>query len=352
MLGLRLHGRGDARLDELAEPEVRPGTVKIKVACTGICGSDLSLYEYGPGDAEWVHPMFGERGPHVLGHEFSGHVVEVGAGVEGIDMGALVAVQPNVEDGTCPACLRGEPQLCAQGGFLGVHGGGGGFSEYVIVTAAKAFALPAGFTAETGALVEPLSVALHAVRKSGIAPGQTALIIGGGPIGLGLLLCLKAVGVTRVIVSEISENRRALAAALGADAVDPRSVDPVIHAQQATGGHGVDASFDAAGLGKATFMPALNALRKGGTTVAVAIYHDAVDINPGVFMLTEKICTGSYAYNSDDFRTVIEMIADGRLDPSPLVTSRIRLGEVLEKGIELLRGEGRNTEVKVLVTQE
>jgi len=351
MLGLRLYGAADARLDEIPEPEIRPGTVKIRIACAGICGSDLSLYETAPVPVEWAHPLIGEHGPHVLGHEFSGYVTEVGEGVEDIPIGALVAVQPNFEDGTCPACLRGETNLCEQSGFLGVNGGGGGFTEYVVAPAAKVFVLPSGFTPETGALIEPLSVSLHAVRRSGIAPGGTALVVGGGPIGLGLLLCLKAQGAERVIVSEVSEARRALAAELGADAIDPRTVDRVEYVREVTAGQGVDVSFDAAGVGKATFVPAVEALRKGGTTVAVAMYHETVDIDPGAFMVTEKACTGSFAYTRDDFQAVIDAIDDGRLDPAPLVTRRIGLGDVLDQGILLLLGGERDTEVKILVTQ-
>ncbi|MFC7449636.1 2,3-butanediol dehydrogenase [Rhodococcus daqingensis] len=350
MLGLRLHGATDARLDDLPEPEVRPGTVKIRIACAGICGSDLSLYETAPIPVDWPHPLVGETGPHVLGHEFSGYVTEVGDGVDDVPVGALVAVQPSLADGTCPACRRGQTNLCEQSGFLGVNGGGGGFAEYVVVSEHSVFVLPAGFTPELGALIEPLSVALHAVRRSGISAGETALVVGGGPIGLGLLLCLRTHGVARVIVSEVSPSRRELAAALGADAIDPRDVDPVAYAREVTAGQGADASFDAAGVGTATFGPCLEGLRKGGTTVAVAMYHEAVDIDPGTLMLTEKTCTGSFAYTRDDFQSVIDAIADGRIDPMPLVTSRIRLGEVLEQGIDLLRGEGRDTEVKILVT--
>ena len=352
MQAWRLHGAADARLDEIPEPDVTAGKVKIRVACSGICGSDLSLYETAPVPVDWPHPLVGQPGPHVLGHEFAGYVTEVGDGVDGIPVGALVAVQPSFEDGTCATCLRGEPNLCEQFGFLGVNGGGGGFAEYVVAAADKVFVLPDGFTPETGALVEPLSVALHAVRLSGIGAGQTALVVGGGPIGLGLLLCLKAQGAQRVIVSEMSTARRELAAALGADVVDPRETDLGGFVHELTKGEGVDASFDAAGAGQATFDTAVNALRKGGTTVVVAMYHADVTFNPSLFMITEKRVTGSFAYSRDEFRTVIDMIADGRLDPVPLVTSRIRLADALEKGIHALQSTGRDTEVKILVNQE
>lgn len=351
MQAWRLHGAADARLDEVPEPQVAAGTVKIRVACSGICGSDLSLYETAPVPVDWPHPLVGQPGPHILGHEFAGYVTEIGAGVDGVPIGALVAVQPSFEDGSCAACRRGEPNLCEQFGFLGVNGGGGGFAEYVVAAADKVFVLPDGFTPETGALVEPLSVALHAVRLSGIGAGRSALIVGAGPVGLGLLLCLKAQGAQRVIVSETSPVRRELAAALGADVIDPRDVDPIGYVRELTGGDGVDASFDAAGAGQATFDTALDALRKGGTSIVVAMYHCGVDVNPGVFMLTEKRVTGSFAYTRDDFRTVIDMIADGRLDPAPLITSRIELADALEQGIHALQSTGRDTEVKILINQ-
>ena len=351
MLGLRLHGAADARLDDIPEPGIRAGTVKIRVACAGICGSDLSLYETAPIPVDRPHPLLHERGPHILGHEFAGYVTEVGDGVEGIAIGALVAVQPHLSDGTCRACRSGETNLCEQGGFLGVNGGGGGFAEYVVAPSGNVFVLPAGFTPEMGALVEPLSVAMHAVRRSRISAGDTALVIGGGPIGLGLLLCLQAHGVARVVVSETSTSRRELAAALGADAIDPRTTDPVGYTREVTDGRGADASFDAAGVGTATFAAALEGLRKGGTTVAVAMYHEPAAIDLGTLMTTEKTCTGSFAYTGDDFRSAIEAIAERRIDPNPLVTRRIRLDEVLDQGIGLLRGDGRETEVKILVTE-
>ncbi|WP_026303203.1 2,3-butanediol dehydrogenase [Jongsikchunia kroppenstedtii] len=350
MLALRMHGPSDARLDDIPEPQAGPGTVKVRIACAGICGSDLSLYEHPAVPIDFVHPLIGEAGPHVLGHEMSGHVAEVGEGVEGIAVGDLVAVFPMVDDDVCPACGRGETNLCDQGGFLGVMGGGGAFSEYIVAPARNIFVLPEGFTADTGALVEPLAVAYHAVEQSRIPAGGTAFVVGAGPIGLGLLLCLKAMGAGRVVVSEPSAGRRELAASFGADVIDPGEKDPVAYLLERNGGRGADASFDSAGMGDSTFGPAYQALRKGGTTVVVAMYHGPVSSNPAELMLTEKVCTGSYAYTRKDFAAVIDAIADGRLAPMSLVTNHIQLADVLDGGIKTLLGEGRNTEVKILVT--
>lgn len=326
------------------------GKVKVRIACAGICGSDLSLYEHSPIPMDYPHPILGETGPHVLGHEMSGHVAEVGEGVADISVGDLVAVFPMVDDGTCPACRRGETNLCEQAGFIGVMGGGGAFSEYVVAPAENIFVLPDAFTADSGALVEPLAVAHHAVQQSRIREGGTAFIVGAGPIGLGLLLCLKALGAARVVVSEPSAGRRELAASFGADVVDPGETDPVAYLLESTGGQGADASFDSAGMGDSTFGPAYQALRKGGTTVVVAMYHGPVTSNPAELMLTEKVCTGSYAYTRKDFAAVIDAIAEGRLQPMSLVTNHIQLVDVLDGGIKTLLGEGRNTEVKILVT--
>jgi (R,R)-butanediol dehydrogenase/meso-butanediol dehydrogenase/diacetyl reductase len=328
---------------------IRPGTVKVRVAFAGICGSDLAFFEHGspiPDDA--VHPQFGEPGPHTLGHEFSGHVEELGDGVEGLQVGDLVAVRPNVWDGTCPACLRGETNLCENWGFVGLHGGGGGFSDTVVVHADQAYPLPAPFTPQTGALVESLTVAWHAVRRAHVDDSSTALLIGAGPVGLGVLLGLVAHGVRRIIVSEPSASRRDLARSLGGDVVDPRETDVLEYVARTVPG-GVDASFDASGVGEVTFAPALGALRSGGTSVLVAAFHSTVDLDPNVFMQTERCITGSYAYTGEDFAAVIAAVADGRMDPTPLISSVVSIDRAVDDGFEYLLAGGRNHEVKVLV---
>ncbi len=348
MKAIRLHGAEDARLDEIPEPQVGPGQVKIRVERTGICGSDLALFQHMPVPLEHVHPLLPEAGPHVLGHEFAGTVTEVGEGVSGVAEGALVAVRPNVWDGTCAACLRGEPNLCASFGFIGINGGGGGYSEYVVVDADHVHEVPREVGAAVAAMIESTTVAWHAVKQSGATTGSTALIVGAGPIGLALLLCLRARGAQRLLVSEISETRRALAATLGAEAIDPRETDPVQAARALPGG-GVDVSFDASGVGEPTLVPALEALRAGGTSVVVAQFHHPVPIDPNLFLMTEKHLVGSFAYTDEDFAEVTRLIADGTIDPRPLISSELPLEDAVEKGIKHLLGTGRNTEVKILI---
>jgi len=347
MRAVRLHGAGDARLEEVPEPQVGPGQVKVRVERAAICGSDLALFSFFPEQVRSAHPLFGEDGPHVLGHELAGTVEAVGRGVDAVTVGALVAVRPNVWDGTCPACRRGETNLCEQFGFVGINGGGGGYSEHVVVAADAVHELPASAGVDAAVLVESLSVAWHAVKLAGTRPGGSALIVGAGPIGLSLLLCLKARGVKRVVVSEVSEARRALAARLGAQVVDPRTEDPVAAARQEDGG--VDVSFDASGVGAATFLPALDALRSGGTSVVVAQFHHRVEVDPNVFLITEKRLVGSFAYTDEDFAEVVAMVGDGTLDPRTLVSSHIGLGDAVSGGLEHLLGAGRNSELKIVI---
>ncbi|KZE89912.1 zinc-binding dehydrogenase [Microbacterium sp. TNHR37B] len=345
-----LEGAQDARIHEVPEREPGPGQVKVRVEWAGICGSDLALYQYFPVPNEYVHPLFGEHGPHGFGHEFSGRIEAVGDGVTSLAPGDLVAVRPNVWDGTCPACLRGEPNLCAEFGFIGINGGGGGFSESVVVGADAAHPFPEELGAEAGAMVESTSVAWHAAKVSEAGQGDVALVIGGGPIGLGLLLCLRARGVERVIVSEPSPSRRELAAALGADAVDPTSADLAAHVAEATGGAGVDVAFDASGVGQATYDTAFAALRPGGVNVVVAQFHGPVSVDLNSYLMSEKNLVGSFAYTDEDFSEVIAEMAAGRIDPRPLISSRIGLDHLVDAGIEHLLGGGRNTEVKILVS--
>ncbi len=349
MRALQLVAANNAELVDVPEPEPGPGEVKIRVSYAGICGSDLALYSSMPVPNEYVHPLFGEAGPHTLGHEFSGRVVAVGEGVDDLPLGTLVAVRPNVWDGTCDACLRGENNLCRQFGFIGINGHGGGFSEFVVVDRGAAHALADSFGDDIAAMVESTTVAWHAVKMAEAGTETTALIVGAGPIGLGILLCLKARGASRIIVSEPSAARRQVAADLGADAIDPREVDLDAHVAEATGGAGVDAAFDASGVGQPTYDAAFRALRPGGVSVVVAQFHGPVLVDLNDYLTTQKRLVGSFAYTDEDFTEVIAEIEAGRIDPTPLISRRISLADVLEGGIRHLLGGGRETETKILV---
>lgn len=349
MHALKLLAPRTVEVQDVAETSITPGTVKIAVALAAICGSDLSLYETAPFPAGYRHPLFNEEGPFTLGHEFSGHVTEVADDVHGVSVGDLVAVRPNVSDGTCAACLRGEPNLCQQGGFIGITGGGGGFSESVVVPAANVYPLPDGFTAEMGAMVESTAVAWHAAAVGGVTDGSTVVILGAGPVGLAILMTSIARGAAHVIVSELSESRKKLAAELGASVMDPRDTDLREFLHSVTGGNDADVSFDCSGAGNTTFDAALSSIRTGGTAVVVAAYHGDVSLNPNAISLVEKKLTGSLAYTDRDYREVIAAISQKRLDPTRLISNIIPLADAATQGFDHLLGEGRNSEIKILV---
>jgi 2-desacetyl-2-hydroxyethyl bacteriochlorophyllide A dehydrogenase len=350
MKSATLAGAHDVRIDDVTEQSPGPGQVKVAIEWAGICGSDLALYEYAPVPDEVVHPLFGEKGPHALGHEFSGRVVALGDGVQEPAVGTLVAVRPNVWDGTCAACRRGETNLCENFGFVGINGGGGGFSESIVVDAGAAHPFPEELGAEAAAMVESTTVAWHAVKISGARDGDTALIVGGGPIGLALLLCLRARGAAHVILSEPSPARRALAERLGAETVDPTNDDVDAFVREKTEGAGADVAFDASGVGQPTYDATFAALRNGGASVVVAQFHAPVSVELNDFLTTERRLQGSFAYTDEDFAEVIAEIAAGRIDPRPLISRRIRLDRLVEDGIDHLLGGGRSTEVKILVS--
>jgi threonine dehydrogenase-like Zn-dependent dehydrogenase len=167
-------------------------------------------------------------------------------------------------------------------------------------------------------------------------------------VGLAILLSLRAIGVSRLVVSEVSDGRKALAARLGAEVVDPRVTDVADFCMATTGG-GMDVAFDASGAGPAAFEGALRSLRTGGTLVVAASGPQPVAIDPKILLTTEKHITGSFAYTRDDFQAVIDAVAAGRMDPRPLVSSTVSLDDMIERGLDNLLGDGRATEVKILV---
>ena len=349
MRAVRYHGNRDVRVDDIAEPDVRPNTVKIAPEWCGICGSDLHEYLIGPETipaAGNPHPITGEVVPIVLGHEFAGRVVEVGPGVGDVAVGDRVVVEPIIRDNSCPACRSGEYNHCPLIGFHGISGGGGGLADFTVVPRYMVHRLPDNLSTEIGALVEPLAVGWHAVRRSGLRLGDTAAVIGAGPIGLVTMLALRAAGAGLVAMVEISSARKAKALAMGADIVlDPTTDDVVATLQQLTGG-GVDVAFDASG-NNATLALALGVVRAKGQIVNIALWEHPAEIDMFKFLFTEANLTSSLAY-ANDHAAVIAALGDGRLDAAPLITQRIALEDIVSAGLdELINNKDRN--VKILV---
>jgi len=327
------YGVEDVRVEDVAEPAPGPGEVKIKVAACGICGSDLHLYR---GAGLRHGPVFE---PFVLGHEFSGHVVDVGDAVTNVGVGDRVAVRPTVSCGQCGACLAGAPNVCRALRFYGVTPTlDGGMGEYVVVGADNAHPLPAGIDLLDGALAEPLAVGLHAVRRSGATDASAVAIYGAGPIGISIFLNLRATGVQSIFVVEPSPVRREAISGLGADvALDPGSTDVRAEIHRLTAGRGVDVCFESAGQ-PVTFAAAQRVTARQGRIVIVAAYEQPVDFDPFFLLSTEQTLTAALAYTSADFDAVLELMAAGAYPLTGWVEHLV-LDDIVRGGFDALRDQ-------------
>ncbi|MGK3648728.1 2,3-butanediol dehydrogenase [Pseudarthrobacter enclensis] len=349
MKAARFHARKDIRIEDIPEPELRAGAVKIDVAWCGICGTDLHEYLEGPifcPAPGHPHPLSHEESPVTLGHEFSGTVSGVGEGVDGLEVGDNVVVEPYFVDGTCDMCQAGSYHLCRQMGFIGLSGGGGGLSEKIVVD--QRWVHPIGnIPLDEAALIEPLSVAHHAVERSGVKAGDVALVGGSGPIGLLTAAVLKGMGVT-TIISELTQARKEKATSSGvADHVlDPSKEDVPARVRELTGGAGADVAFECAGV-NAVLDTMLDAVRPGAVVVNVSIWGAPATIDMQKLVLKEIDLRGTIAYVRDH-PAVIRMVQEGKVDLKPFITGRIALEDLVEQGFDTLINH-KDTAVKVLV---
>ena len=323
---------------EVRDVEVAPpgeGEVSVAVAYCGICGTDMHIFR-GEMDGR-VRP------PQVVGHEMSGVVSAVGPGVSGWKVGDRVAVRPLDWCGTCPACRAGNGHVCMNLVFMGIDGPGA-FQQVWNVKARTLFRVPDSLPLREAALVEPLAVACHDVRRSGLRAGDTAVVIGGGPIGLLIALVARAAG-GKVVVSEPNAFRREFAANLGLDAVDPLSSDVVALVRDRTGGAGADVVFEvsASRAGVAT-MTALPKVR--GKIVCVGINTQPPPVDLHAFFWRELELYGARLYEAEDFERGLEWAGDGKFDLKPFVTGEFPLEEI-QRGFESLTGDA--TAMKTMI---
>jgi (R,R)-butanediol dehydrogenase/meso-butanediol dehydrogenase/diacetyl reductase len=311
-----LYGKQDLRVSTVPEPTPGEGQVKIRVGYSGICGSDLHIFYETDSpnigvDYSCPHPLTGTTLPQILGHEIVGTVTEIGSGVEGFAVGDNAAVWPIYYCGECGACEIGAFGACLKIAFHGVSSDGGGMAEYTVVHASMLHRLPKEVGLLLGALVEPMAVGWHAVAQSGIEPGQSALILGAGPIGIGIYYALKARGVDNIVVSEPGVNRRTAITRLGAPvAVDPITGDLDSTVLGRTEGRGVHYAFDAAGVGSA-LPQAIRLVRPHGALVIVALHEKAFDFNPVSLLWQETRLLSARCYTHQDYEDVIHAMSEG-----------------------------------------
>ncbi|MFD0712998.1 2,3-butanediol dehydrogenase [Paenibacillus sp. GCM10027626] len=346
MQALRWHGQKDLRVETIAEPTPGKGQVKIRIEACGICGSDLHEYAAGPIfiPEGTPHPLTNEKAPIVMGHEFSGQIVEIGEAVTRFQVGDRVVVEPIYSCGTCAACKQGKYNLCDKMGFLGLAGGGG-FSEYVAADEHMVHKIPDSISYEQGALVEPSAVVLHAVRSSQLKVGDRAVVFGTGPIGLLLIEALKASGAAEIYAVELSAERRNKAIELGAIGLNPADTDVVAEITRLTNG-GADVCYEVTGV-PVVLNQAIASTKIGGQIMIVSIFEREASIHPNQVVLKERNIAGIIGYR-DVFPAVISLMERGFFPAEKLVTKRIALKDIVEEGFETLIKE--KSQIKIIVS--
>lgn len=325
MKALVYHGPGDVRTIDVPVPELQPGEVLIKVAYSGICGTDLTI-------AAGKHPR--AQAPLILGHEFCGEVVAVYNEADHSWVGKRVVVEPLLSCGQCRPCMEGNYHVCETLGFLGIDIPGS-MAEYVAAPVHRLYNV-GDLAYEKAALVEPLAVAVHDVRRSGIKVGETAVVLGGGTIGQLICQVLVAAGAGEVRVTEPSPLRRRYLEQLPVKVVDP--------AQESIAANSADVVFETAGV-SATITQAVNIARVRGTIVQISLPKEPLPVDLVKVAFKELNVIGCRVYNRHDYRTAIELLRQGKINTDTLITQILPL-DAGKSGIELVhKGEA----IKILL---
>ena len=326
-------GNGGFRLRDVDTPHAGPGEVVVKNMVCGVCGTDVHIKNGEPGSADVAPPV-------VLGHEYSGEVVEAGEGVTALRPGDHVTVDPNIYCGRCPNCRSGKKQLCENMQAVGVTRDGG-FARYSLVPQSQAFLLDPCVPFEAGAMAEPLACCLHGTDLAGIRPGQTVCIVGGGAIGLIMLQLAKLSGAAKLILSEPNQKRREAAITLGADL----TVDPADPAAYDRVRNTADVVIECVGNNRAV-QSAFDFAGKGATLVLFSVPKPDAQFPVPLFDVYKKELTikGSFV-NPDTHSRAVALINAGKVDFGPIITHRYPLAE-LSEAIEAQSG---SESIKVVV---
>jgi L-iditol 2-dehydrogenase len=316
---------------EMDAPVAGPGEVLVRVRAAAICGSDLGIYDFTPAYSEMTLPV-------VMGHEFSGMVEAVGEGVDAHSVGDRVLSRSVVACGECRFCVAGLDNLCESSSLFGIHQDGG-FAEYISVPQGLLYPIPEGISFEEAALVEPLSNALHFVNDmTPVEPGDLAVVLGIGPIGLFSVQLLRLAGADVLLTGiSVDTERFRIAEKLGLEVVNVDVVDPVELVLGRTSGRGADVAFVAVGASPAVHQ-AVRLVRKRGHVTVVGIFPGEVSVPMTIVVRREITVTGAYDARAPNFQESIALIESGRLKAVDLVTHRFPLDEA-ERAFEVAKSK-------------
>jgi threonine 3-dehydrogenase len=321
----------EAELREVEVPAVGSRDLLVKVKAAAVCGTDIHIYEWTPYAQERVRP------PMIFGHEFCGEVVEAGPGVTRLKPGDLVAAETHIPCEQCFQCQTGNQHICENMKIVGVHTDGA-FSEYALLPEACAWKLPADTSPELGAILEPMGVATHGVLVDRV-DSQSVAVFGCGPIGLFALGVAAACGASKLFAIEVNAYRLDMARLMAPDAVriNPREQDAVQAILDDTDGRGVDVSIELTGNAQAT-QQAFKVLRKGGRVSIVGLASGPVELD----LVSDVVYKEAKVYGTtgrlmwDTWWEMDKLLAAGKLDPMPVITHRLELGEI-DRAIDLAK---------------
>ncbi|MEU8283253.1 alcohol dehydrogenase catalytic domain-containing protein [Micromonospora sp. NPDC048905] len=305
-----------------------PGQVRIEVAYTGICGTDLHIY-HGDMDAR-----VGDSA--IIGHEMSGRIAAVGPDTTGWSIGQPVTVLPTRPCGTCAACQRGHSHVCHAMNFLGIDSPGA-MQSYWTVPAELVLPLPEDLPLDHAALVEPVAVAVHDVRRGNVTADDQVVVVGGGPVGALIAVVAQGRGA-RVLLVEPDSFRREVAAGIGIEAVDPGATDVVALVNERTNGAGADIAFEVSGSAGGV-TTAVDVLTTRGRLVMVAIHPRPREVNLHRFFWRELELLGARLYQRDDMVEAIRLVASGEI-PARQLISRVEPVEAASAAFTALEGGG------------
>ncbi|HTL00341.1 MAG TPA: zinc-binding dehydrogenase [Pseudomonadales bacterium] len=339
---------GERRLElrEMPQPVPTPGKAVVEIAYCGICGTDLHAFQSGE-----------PYNPAICGHEWTGRVSAVGAQTSHVREGDRVAIGAAVACGSCATCRRGDAAHC-ETAFAGMIGIGplaaphGGFASAIAIDASRLYHVDPKLDDVDAAILEPATVAVHAVRRTGIRLGDSVLVLGAGPIGLLVLQAARAAGAGTVMLVEPQRSRRELGGSLGADKlIDPGAADVTEAVNAHIGAQGADIVIECAGIPR-TIGQAVSLVRRGGTVSLVGVPNGPAQIQAAEWLVKEVRVATSLAYLREEFDIAQGLVADGRMRCAALHTSTVslqRIGDAFERLSAPQATGGPPQDIKVLV---
>jgi (R,R)-butanediol dehydrogenase/meso-butanediol dehydrogenase/diacetyl reductase len=318
------------KLKSVPDPVPANGEVLIEVGRCGICGSDLHMTE---------DISFGKKCGDILGHEFAGDVVALGSGVERVKIGDRVSVVPLKSCGSCPSCLAGEPAWCAE-----MELQGGGYAELACVRERQCVILPKTASITDGAIVEPLAVALHGVILAGVRPADKVLILGAGPIGLGVAFWARRMGATNVVIQDINRYQEQRALSMGATEFIVGLDDPVTASDQALKGK-ADIVFECVGV-PGIISQAIEQVRVKGTVLFMGLCTRSDSFIPFVALSKEIRLQSAAFFRQQEFEATLSMLDTGVVEPKLFITDTVSLESTSAIFEEL---KHRTSQCKVLI---